>query len=384
MLSLRWNTHQSTFINTLSTIRNKELFSDVTVTCEGKFFALHKFVLSACSEYFSEMFERSQCKHPIIVLQDTSSIDWEYLLSYMYDGHANVLEDRLPSLMRTARSLKIKGLIISERSTDEIVGELVDELSAWRNTPEPAEQKPQIALTTSGTEDHPQVSDAVPHAMEDKLDQSESPKTSEPVRSSERSTRLTAKEQTVKQEQQPEWPQEQRGSRGGALHEAASLLPLCALSGLAGLGSLSSAALLPQSTYSLMNGDGDYLPEDEDYVPTVQAKRKYKKRKVRRQDLDTVKMRGVPMKASKKYKDLTCKTCGKVLRSRESLRYHTMRHTGERPHKCEHCGKGFITVGARKQHVSVHHASKSHAPKPSPAKSAEKALDASETNGVED
>lgn len=63
-----------------------------------------------CSDYFANVFERTPCKHPVIVLRDVSSRDFEFLLSYMYSGEVSVSQVDLPSLIRNAEALQIKGL----------------------------------------------------------------------------------------------------------------------------------------------------------------------------------------------------------------------------------------------------------------------------------
>lgn len=114
MLSLSWNNHSSTFCHMLSSLREKERYTDVTVTCEGKFYPVHKLVLSTCSDYFLKMFERTPCKHPIIVLKDIHCKEIEALLSYMYDGVVSVAQNDLSQLIKAAELLQIKGLAVPD------------------------------------------------------------------------------------------------------------------------------------------------------------------------------------------------------------------------------------------------------------------------------
>lgn len=92
----------------------QERYTDVTVTCEGKFYPVHKLVLSTCSDYFLKMFERTPCKHPIIVLKDIHCKDIEALLSYMYDGVVSVAQNDLSQLIKAAELLQIKGLAVPD------------------------------------------------------------------------------------------------------------------------------------------------------------------------------------------------------------------------------------------------------------------------------
>ncbi|XP_069944145.1 zinc finger and BTB domain-containing protein 17 isoform X2 [Cherax quadricarinatus] len=114
MLSLSWNNHSATFCHTLASLRAKERYTDVTVTCEGKFYSVHKLVLSTCSEYFENMFEHTPCKHPVIVLRDVKCDEMEALLSYMYAGVVSVAQTDLPRLIKVAELLQIKGLAVPD------------------------------------------------------------------------------------------------------------------------------------------------------------------------------------------------------------------------------------------------------------------------------
>ncbi|KAK3894146.1 hypothetical protein Pcinc_002087 [Petrolisthes cinctipes] len=116
LLSLKWNNHGTTFFHVLSTIRRKESYCDVTLACEGKFYPVHKLVLSTCSEYFEEIFNRTQCKHPVIVLKDVKHEELEALLNYMYLGEVNVLQAELAGLIKAAECLKIKGLAVPDEA----------------------------------------------------------------------------------------------------------------------------------------------------------------------------------------------------------------------------------------------------------------------------
>ncbi|XP_071530930.1 uncharacterized protein [Panulirus ornatus] len=114
MLSLSWNNHKATFCHILSTLREKERYTDVTLACDGRFYPVHKFVLSTCSEYFEKMFEHTPCKHPVIVLKDIKPDELEALLSYMYAGVVSVAQNDLARLIKAAELLQIKGLAVPD------------------------------------------------------------------------------------------------------------------------------------------------------------------------------------------------------------------------------------------------------------------------------
>ncbi|XP_076051628.1 uncharacterized protein LOC143031539 isoform X2 [Oratosquilla oratoria] len=116
MLKLRWNNHQATICHVLAKLRYKSRYSDATLACDGKVYAVHKLVLATCSDFFDEIFEQTPCSNPVIVLNDATAHDIEALLDYMYRGHVNVLQNNLGSLLKTAECLRIKGLAVPEES----------------------------------------------------------------------------------------------------------------------------------------------------------------------------------------------------------------------------------------------------------------------------
>ncbi|MCL4136570.1 UNVERIFIED_CONTAM: hypothetical protein GTU68_009820, partial [Idotea baltica] len=93
---------------------SQESHSDTTIACQGKYFPAHKLVLSSCSKYFEEIFERTECKHPFIIINDLNPLEFEALMQYMYKGEVNVPQSRLPALIKAAEALNIKGLAIPD------------------------------------------------------------------------------------------------------------------------------------------------------------------------------------------------------------------------------------------------------------------------------
>ncbi|XP_020293697.1 protein tramtrack, alpha isoform isoform X2 [Pseudomyrmex gracilis] len=107
---LRWNNHQPNFISVFSNLLNNETLVDVTLAAEGRQIQAHKVVLSACSTYFQSLFTVNPCQHPIVILKDIKYSDLKIMVDFMYYGEVNISQDQLPSIIKTAESLKIKGL----------------------------------------------------------------------------------------------------------------------------------------------------------------------------------------------------------------------------------------------------------------------------------
>lgn len=94
------------FENLLTT----EALVDVTLACDGLSLKAHKMVLSACSPFFQSLFLENPCKHPIVIMKDMRYCDLKAIIDFMYRGEVNVSHDQLSALLKTAETLKVKGL----------------------------------------------------------------------------------------------------------------------------------------------------------------------------------------------------------------------------------------------------------------------------------
>ncbi|MCL4121661.1 UNVERIFIED_CONTAM: hypothetical protein GTU68_055745, partial [Idotea baltica] len=119
LLCLKWNNHSLAFLNLINDLHSKELYCDATIACHGKYYPVHRMVLSTCSEYFQDIFKLTQCKHPFIIVNDIQPSELEALLNYMYKGAVNVLQEMLPSLIKAAEALKVKGLAVPDELPPE-------------------------------------------------------------------------------------------------------------------------------------------------------------------------------------------------------------------------------------------------------------------------
>ncbi|KAK8782325.1 hypothetical protein V5799_016335 [Amblyomma americanum] len=89
---------------------SNEAFVDITLACEGLSLKAHKMVLAACSPFFQALFVENPCKHPIVILPDMRYMNLKAAVEFMYRGELNVPLDRLGALLKTAETLKVKGL----------------------------------------------------------------------------------------------------------------------------------------------------------------------------------------------------------------------------------------------------------------------------------
>ncbi|XP_064102813.1 protein tramtrack, alpha isoform-like isoform X2 [Macrobrachium nipponense] len=117
---LRWNNHRPNLVTVFSELLTSEALVDVTLATDGHYIHAHKLVLSACSVYFKDLFGANPCKHPIVILKDIRIDDLKTVIDFIYRGEVNVAQDRLQDVLKTAESLRIKGLAENPRNYDEI------------------------------------------------------------------------------------------------------------------------------------------------------------------------------------------------------------------------------------------------------------------------
>ncbi|KAF2368648.1 BTB/POZ domain [Trinorchestia longiramus] len=224
LLSLKWNNHRSTFIHVLGILRDKQLYTDATLACEGKFYSVHKLVLSTCSDYFSAMLDRTNCKNPVIVLKDIKCEDLEALLDYMYLGEVNVRQSDLATLIKAAECLRVKGLAVPD--DEPPVTKKRETQPSRRNdtsSSPPAKRKRRSDVVDDGRDD-------VRPARVDHRQSSPARSSSRPKSPASSSTPLSpVNHRTTPQKQQPSDPAvasspktstSQPGEEGGASAEA--------------------------------------------------------------------------------------------------------------------------------------------------------------------
>ncbi|XP_054711751.1 protein tramtrack, beta isoform-like isoform X2 [Uloborus diversus] len=107
---LKWNNHTTNMLQVFESLLSTEALVDVTLACDGLSLKAHKMVLSACSPFFQSLFLENPCKHPIVIMKDMRYTDLKAIIDFMYRGEVNVSHDQLSALLKTAETLKVKGL----------------------------------------------------------------------------------------------------------------------------------------------------------------------------------------------------------------------------------------------------------------------------------
>ncbi|XP_063995469.1 zinc finger protein 473-like isoform X2 [Diachasmimorpha longicaudata] len=108
--NLTWNNHLANLSGLFEGLYKTGSLTDTTLSCQGGMLRAHRLVLAACSPYFERVFKEHYGDQPILILKGVPIEEMECLLDFMYRGSINVAEEHLPSLIKTATDLEIRGL----------------------------------------------------------------------------------------------------------------------------------------------------------------------------------------------------------------------------------------------------------------------------------
>lgn len=108
--SLRWNNYVTHVTEAFNVLRFENDLVDVTLCCDGGKIKAHKMLLSACSNYFRQIFKENPCQHPVIIFRNFKYEDLNAIINFMYHGEVNIFQEQLESFLITAEFLEVKGL----------------------------------------------------------------------------------------------------------------------------------------------------------------------------------------------------------------------------------------------------------------------------------
>merc|ERR1712133_329831 len=118
--NLKWNDFHSNVSKSFILFRNEEYLHDVTLASDDQNkVSAHKLVLSACSEYFRNIFKNNQHAPPLLCLDGVSTNDLKNIMDYIYNGEVQIFQDNLDRFLAVAQRLKLEGLIGGNNDEDQ-------------------------------------------------------------------------------------------------------------------------------------------------------------------------------------------------------------------------------------------------------------------------
>jgi len=117
---LRWNEFEENIRHSFKVLRNKESLFDVTLaTDDGHQIQAHRVILSAGSDFFSDIFTKFNQSSMLIYLRGIGRKELENITDFLYNGETFVTQEELSSFLEIAQELKVKGLESSEEKTHD-------------------------------------------------------------------------------------------------------------------------------------------------------------------------------------------------------------------------------------------------------------------------
>ena len=108
---LKWNEFEANIRESFRKMREEQRLFDVTLaTDDGKQIQAHKMILSAGSNFFNDIFMKSDHNNMLIYLKGISSAELEHVTDFLYNGEAFITQEELRKFLEIAQDLQVKGL----------------------------------------------------------------------------------------------------------------------------------------------------------------------------------------------------------------------------------------------------------------------------------
>ena len=129
--NLKWNDFQQNVSKTFSSLRSQSNLFDVTlVSNDHKQIQAHKLVLSACSDFFSQIFDNNSHPNPMLYFDNIDGKEMNQVLDYIYNGEVQIFQENLDKFLNVAAKLKLEGLLSTEDTSAGNNGVLKEEQSS--------------------------------------------------------------------------------------------------------------------------------------------------------------------------------------------------------------------------------------------------------------
>ena len=115
IFSLKWNDFETNVSKSFVNLRTETQLFDVTLVGQDqKKVSAHRLVLSACSDFFKNIFYSNSHSHPLLYLDGVDSEDINQMLDYMYKGEVKIMQDHLDRFLHISNKFQLEGLLGGE------------------------------------------------------------------------------------------------------------------------------------------------------------------------------------------------------------------------------------------------------------------------------
>ena len=120
IFSLKWNDFETNVSKSFVNLRNETQLFDVTLVGQDqKKVSAHRLVLSACSDFFKNIFYSNSHSHPLLYLDGVNSSEVNLMLDYIYHGEVQIHQEHINRFLDVANKFKLEGLIGAETKVED-------------------------------------------------------------------------------------------------------------------------------------------------------------------------------------------------------------------------------------------------------------------------
>ncbi|XP_028129371.1 zinc finger protein 131-like isoform X1 [Diabrotica virgifera virgifera] len=153
--AVTWSNHMNHVKQAFDNLLNNSDLTDVTLYVEGNKIGAHKMLLSACSNYFNNLFKDFPQEHPIIVLKGVRCRVLKDILKFIYSGEVSVDSSHFDNFLQTAEFLEISGLTNRQNveECENVDTELINGSSSKSKRIRSRKKKIKMEVTEEGEAD---------------------------------------------------------------------------------------------------------------------------------------------------------------------------------------------------------------------------------------
>merc|ERR1719186_2057738 len=124
---LKWNEFESNIRESFRELREEQTHFDVSLaTDDGHQIEAHKIILSAGSQFFSDILRKTKHTSPFIYLKGIKGVELALVVDFLYNGEVYIAQEELNTFLEAAQELQVKGLQSNQEENESAPNQTVE------------------------------------------------------------------------------------------------------------------------------------------------------------------------------------------------------------------------------------------------------------------